>query len=135
MTKTNRLTTKLVSEVPEQLAPGFLYVAEPFKTAMHLCCCGCGGEVTTRYGAGGWTLTLDGDAPTIDPSIGPSTQKCRSHYIVSRGQVFWLEDMTDAGISASRQRDARTRAVAFAAAARSKSPWYVRFLRWIGLLR
>lgn len=135
MTKTNRLTARRVSEVPEALAPGVLYVADPFKMAMHLCCCGCGGEVTTRYGAGGWSLMLEGDVPTITPSIGPSTQKCRSHYVVSRGQVHWLEDMSAGEIAASRARDAHKRAVEFAAAARAQAPWYIRLLRWLGWLK
>lgn len=135
MTRTTRLISRLVDEVPEHLAPGVLYVADSFKTAMHLCCCGCGGEVTTRYGAGGWSLSLEPAGPTIVPSIGPATQKCRSHYVVTRGEVFWLDNMTDGEIALSRQRDAQKRAIEFAAEARAKAPWYIRFLRWIGLLR
>lgn len=127
MNQINRLKPEFVTEVPRPMHPGVLYVSDPFKLAMHLCCCGCGGEVSTRYGAGGWTLTLDGGEATLYPSIGPSTLRCRSHYWIQKGHVSWLPRMTDAEIAASRARDAAKRQRAFAAAA----PWYVRLWRWL----
>src|SRR6185312_6228134 len=99
-----------------------------------LCCCGCGGEVSTRYGVGGWTLTLDGGEVTLAPSVGPSTLKCRSHYLIIRGRIRWLPKMTEAEIAASRVRDAAKRERAFAEVAAKRAPWYIRLARWLGIL-
>lgn len=99
-----------VENVPETLEDGFVYVSIPFHVAVHKCCCGCGGEVTTRISPTGWELSYNGDDVSFAPSIGPTTSACKSHYIVRRGRIKWFPRMSDAEIDRVRKRDARLRA-------------------------
>ena len=78
-----------VFHAPERLRPGVLYVSEEYGTALHLCACGCGGEVVTPLrpkATAGWTL----DGATLRPCIGNQAWACRSHYYVTDGRVEWL---------------------------------------------
>jgi hypothetical protein len=45
--KRTTLVLAFVDHMPEQLQEGVLYVSGRYALAMHLCCCGCGGEVVT----------------------------------------------------------------------------------------
>lgn len=124
----NRLTPEYVTEIPEPMEPGKIYISKPFKLAMHLCACGCGGEVTTRLGPGGWALTEHPGSVSLFPSIGPSTLRCRSHYVLRRGGVDWLPPMTERQIVAVQAKDAAYRKSEFQAA---RGAWYARFGRWL----
>ena len=46
--KRNRIAHEFVEFIPEKLEEGVVYVSFEYATAMHLCCCGCGREVSTR---------------------------------------------------------------------------------------
>lgn len=129
-----RLTPEFVDEVPELMAPGKLYVSRKFNVAMHVCPCGCGGEVTTRLGPGGWTLAENGNGTvSLRPSVGPSTQRCKSHYWITNNDVDWLPPMTTRQIAAVQAKDAAIRQAAFKAA---RGPWYVRLIsRLLSLFR
>lgn len=68
-----------VLHAPEHLQPGVPYVSEEYETALHLCVCGCGGEVATPLrprAPAGWTLA----EATLRPCIGNQAWACRSHY-------------------------------------------------------
>lgn len=36
-----------VEYIPRELEVGVLYISKKFKTATHLCCCGCGTKIVT----------------------------------------------------------------------------------------
>lgn len=58
-----------VRHAPETLQPGVLYVSAEYGTALHLCACGCEGEVATPLRPKdplGWTLT----EVTLRPCVG-----------------------------------------------------------------
>jgi Family of unknown function (DUF6527) len=134
MTRTNQLTPEFVDHVPEAMEPGKLYVSIRFNMAMHVCCCGCGGEVATRISPSAWKLFYNGRDVSLWPSIGPSTSECRSHYVVCNGAVHWLPRMSAAEVQHVRRKDAKTRAAFYrvpvqsAATAESRVPW------WKGML-
>jgi Family of unknown function (DUF6527) len=65
-----RLDHRFVDHVPEVIEPGVLYVSMKYATAAHQCCCGCGSEVITPFTPTDWSLTYDGDAISLNPSIG-----------------------------------------------------------------
>lgn len=102
---------KKVDRVPEILDEGVLYVSRKRQLAMHLCCCGCGSEVTTPFrGFPSWELTTSHGHPTLSPSIGNSGLPCRSHYFIRDGKVLWCSKMSDtemykAQFAQERERD------------------------------
>lgn len=83
------IAVKFVEQIPDTLKHATLYVSEPYRTAIHLCACGCGSETVTPLGDGGWTLSVDGQAATLSPSIGNFSFPCRSHYWIRNGAVEW----------------------------------------------
>lgn len=88
----NRLTSvehQYVEYIPERLEPGILYISERFRTASHLCCCGCGLKVVTPLNPAKWNLTDHGSNVSLSPSIGNWGYPCRSHYLIVRNQVRW----------------------------------------------
>ena len=41
------LTHEFVNTMPSELEEGVLYISIPYRTASHLCACGCGERVVT----------------------------------------------------------------------------------------
>jgi hypothetical protein len=80
------IVTKHALHIPRTLEPGVLHVSREYEVARHLCPCGCGEGVVTPLGAGQWTLTEDGDKPTLSPSIS-NAQTCKAHYFITAGKV------------------------------------------------
>ena len=75
--------------MPDILEEGKLYISQEYKTAIHLCACGCKGEVVTPFDKiCGWVLTLNGDKATLSPSIGNFGFKCHSHYWLRDNQII-----------------------------------------------
>lgn len=66
--------------IPEQLEQGKLYISGEFKTAIHLCLCGCGNQSVTPTGRNGWVLTEKDGKITLSPSI--LNHPCEAHYII-----------------------------------------------------
>ena len=64
------LTHEFVEFVPDELKERTLYGSIPYKTVVHLCCCGCGREVVTPLSPTDWQLTFDGETVSLHPSIG-----------------------------------------------------------------
>lgn len=100
---TGRLAARFVDEIPTALDEGVLYISAIYATASHQCVCGCGTRVVTPLSPERWALTFDGEA-TLRPSIGNGQFACRSHYLVTRGRIVWLEPMSVA--AAERAMDA-----------------------------
>lgn len=91
----NIIRLELVTTMPNTYLPGVLYVSNEFQTASHLCCCGCGTRVVTPLGPGRWQLEIDKSGPTLCPSIGNTSQACRSHYFIQNGNVLWAREMSN----------------------------------------
>jgi len=98
----NRLEPCFVSLLPDQMEEGKLYVSMEFASVIHLCCCGCGGQVVTPLSPSGWNLWFDGDSISLEPSIGNWSFPCQSHYFITENIVVWDRKWTKSEISAGR---------------------------------
>lgn len=107
MKPTNRLQPVFVETIPGALQAGHLYISKRYKTAVHLCCCGCGLEVVTPLNPAKWRLAEHGDTVSLYPSIGNWSFPCRSHYWIERNRVRWSWAMSKAQIARVRERDQR----------------------------
>jgi len=101
----NRLALQRVTYLPKELAPGILYVSEEYSVAGHLCACGCGNKVITPLGPAEWSFTEKEGQPFLWPSIGNWQLPCRSHYIISAGQIKWAAQWSDAQILSGRRAE------------------------------
>src|SRR5258705_12208476 len=94
---------RFVTYIPEQLEPGILYVSMEYATAVHLCCGGCQREIVTPLSPAQWRVTFDGESVSLYPSVGNWNLPCRSHYILSNGQVIeassWCDEEVDFGLT------------------------------------
>lgn len=96
---------QFVEFMPPELDEGVLYISMPYATASHRCFCGCGMKVVTPLSPTDWSLRFNGDAVSLDPSIGNWSYPCRSHYILRGNRVRWAGSMDASDIAAIRQRD------------------------------
>lgn len=94
-----------VEFVPERLKEGVLYVSRRYRTASHLCCCGCGLEVVTPLNDAKWRVSERAGAVWLRPSIGNWSFPCQSHYWIEGGRVRWDGRMSAEAIAAVQQRD------------------------------
>lgn len=92
MSRAEAVELEFIDTVPSTMRPATLYVSIPFRTALHLCMCGCGREVVTPLAPApkGWSLTYDGATATLSPSVGSRALPCRSHYYIVGSRVDWL---------------------------------------------
>lgn len=95
-----------VENVPPNLEEGKLYISMRYRTASHLCACGCGNKVVTPIKPPKWHLYFDGSAVSLWPSIGRWQLPCKSHYWIEHGKVRWSKPWTPEQIEAGRIRDA-----------------------------
>lgn len=101
----NGIRPEFVEFVPTALSPGVLYISERFKTASHLCACGCGEKVVTPLSPAKWKLYRERDGVTLDPSIGNWDYACRSHYFIRRNKVVWAGTFSADRIARIQARD------------------------------
>lgn len=131
-----RYRSECVHFMPKQLQPGVLYVSDEFSTAAHLCACGCGTKIRTPLGATEWKITETPYGPTLWPSVGNWQQRCRSHYVISRGKVLWGAQWTEEQIRVGRANENRRRNGYYQeqsqlqARSRGFINWLKRFLSW-----
>lgn len=104
---------EFVEFIPDKLSPGKLYISIPYKTASHMCCCGCGQEVVTPISPTDWRVTFNGQSATLDPSIGNWSFDCRSHYLIVNDRIHWAEEWTPELIERGRERDRANKKKAF----------------------
>ena len=95
MSKRHDLMHRYVEFIPKELDDGVLYISDRFKTASHMCCCGCGQKVVTPLNPAKWHLTDHGPTVSLRPSIGLGALPCRSHYWIRRSRVDWYSPMTE----------------------------------------
>lgn len=108
------LRPKFVEFIPEKLEGGILYISQRYRTATHLCCCGCGEEVVTPLGQTDWSLKVANGNVTLYPSIGNWSFACKSHYWIRDGKIVWAGSMTQNQIELGRKRDQYLRDAYFA---------------------
>lgn len=101
------LRHEFVETIPAEPEEGILYVSIRYRTAVHLCACGCGNKVVTPIKPPKWHLTYDGATVSLSPSIGNWQLPCRSHYWIRDDKVRWDAAWSEAEIEAGRERDAR----------------------------
>ena len=68
-----------------------VYISIKYKTASHLCMCGCGEVVVTPIKPNRWKIIFDGETISLSPSIGNCNLKCHSHYWVDKSEVEFLK--------------------------------------------
>ena len=102
----NQLQHRFVEYIPEQLEEGLLYISIEYMTVTHLCCCGCGQEVSTTLSPTDWRLIFDGKTVSLEPSIGSWSLSCQSHYFITRNRVLWARKWSSHEIEAGRRYDA-----------------------------
>lgn len=81
------VSPKYMVHIPEvsEMEQGVIYVSIPYKTANHLCLCGCGQQTITPLNDNGWRFSMnhnDGKI-SLSPSIGNYQFECKSHYIIT----------------------------------------------------
>lgn len=120
-----------VHYMPKQLMPGVLYVSREFKTAAHLCACGCGSKVRTPLTPTEWRLTVSKRGPTLTPSIGNWQLECRSHYWIQDGDFVWSNQWTETQIEKGRQNEDFRRRKYFSEAPENKVGLVALIWGWI----
>jgi hypothetical protein len=96
---------RYVEFIPKDLDEGILYISRRFKTASHLCCCGCGSKVVTPLNPAKWQLVDHKSTVSLSPSIGLGALPCRSHYWIRRSRIDWYPNMTDSQARRAEQAD------------------------------
>jgi hypothetical protein len=109
MSRIERLAPHFVDSIPRELQLGILYVSKKYRTASHLCCCGCGNRVVTPLKPGGWRLTEEKKKVSLDPSIGSWNLPCQSHYFIRRDRIVWAPQWSKDQIAAGREADRHDR--------------------------
>lgn len=104
--KASIIRHQFVEVIPETLEECVLYVSIRYRTASHLCACGCGSKVVTPIKPNRWRLTFNGDDVSLSPSIGRGQFPCRSHYWIEHDRILWARELTDKQVAASLDRDA-----------------------------
>jgi len=110
--------TASIPAVPEQQT---LYISLEYRTAVHLCACGCGIKVVTPLGPNDWVLTFDGTV-SLRPSIGNGQQPCRSHYYIRHDHIDWLPRISARATESALARD-RAAHAPIAVQTRPKTLW------------
>jgi hypothetical protein len=121
--------------MPKVLQPGVLYVSETYETAAHLCACGCGTKIRTPLGPTEWAVEATPTGPTLRPSVGNWQQPCRSHYLISAGEVVWAESWTPAEVAQGRQRELARRHSYYNALPARAGGLLFRLRSWLSALR
>jgi hypothetical protein len=98
-----RYVYEAVERIPKPLIPGVVYHNVEFELAALLCACGCGHRITLLV-PDGHRISVNGDLPSITPSILVADAPCRSHYYVTDGKVDWWPAMSESQAAAVMRR-------------------------------
>lgn len=99
------LALVFVESFPASAEEGKIYVSIRFRTAMHLCCCGCRNQVITPIRPNDWTIAYNGESISLTPSIGNWSLACRSHYWINQGNIEEAEDWPQERVDRNREID------------------------------
>jgi len=97
------LQHKFVDDIPGKPEEGILYIAVEWKTAVHLCICGCGNKVVTPITPNDWRLTFYGNCVSLYPSIGNWSFPCRTHYFITKNEIETMGKWSDSRIKQGRE--------------------------------
>lgn len=100
--KIDTLHCVVTEYIPEVIKDGVLYYAPSFNVAIHNCCCGCKSEVVTTISPAEWSIDIINGKPTLYPSIGNWSYRCKSHYWIRDGKIVWSGNMSESEIARSR---------------------------------
>ena len=109
-TKQKTIRPEFVDLIPDDLDEGVLYISILYSTASHRCACGCSEEVVTPIKPTDWSLTWNGEAATLNPSIGNWSQPCQSHYWIIENRIVWAKKWSPSKIEANRIKDRNVKA-------------------------
>lgn len=126
-----KIELEYVYYMPKDLNPGVLYVSKEFKTAAHLCACGCGAKIRTSLATTEWSLKETDSGPSLYPSVGNWQQKCQSHYWINRGEVRWADKWSPEEIAAGRRGEQERRCVYYDTLDRQDGGAMRRFWSWV----
>lgn len=96
---------KFVEVIPDIIDIDTLYISTEYKTAIHLCPCGCGNEIATPLSPHDWKLTFDGNGVSLYPSIGSWGLPCQSHYFITDSVIEWAPKWSREQINQGREED------------------------------
>jgi hypothetical protein len=120
-----------VDRIPKELRPGVVYHNADFELGALLCACGCGHRVDLLVPDSHQIFSSNGLA-TVRPSIAVCDALCKSHYVISAGQVEWLPAFSESHAKAV-MRDQIARHASVDARRRS---WIDRVsLAWVAALK
>jgi hypothetical protein len=111
-----------VEYIPTELDEGVVYVSTEFAVTAHLCCCGCGREVSLPLSPADWVLTFDGRSISLSPSVGRGGWPCKSHYWIRNNRVVWAKTMSPSAVKANQLRDEAARVAYFGTGQESPAP-------------
>jgi hypothetical protein len=126
-----KIRLECVHYMPKDLLPGVLYVSEEFKTAAHLCACGCGSKVRTPLTPTEWSLRITATGPSLRPSIGNWQLPCKSHYWISNGEISWSFEWTEEQIDMGRKDEVQRREAHYASMNKTPSTLLRKLKAWI----
>lgn len=96
---------KFVEYIPNQIEQDILYISVEYKTAVHLCVCGCGNKVVTPLSPTDWELRFNGKTVSLSPSIGNWNFECKSHYFITRNKIRQARRWEDWEIEEGKKED------------------------------
>lgn len=100
-----RINHRFVEFIPADLEPGIIYISMEYATTTHLCACGCGEKVVLPLHPHDWSLSFDGKAVSLRPSVGNWSFKCQSHYFISGNRIEWARKWSEQEIQRGRKQD------------------------------
>lgn len=125
MNRTDSFQPRFVEFIPRELEAGVLYISERFKTASHLCACGCGERVVTPLTPVDWRLLVADGKVSLHPSIGNWNYACKSHYWIKNSEVIWGGPLSDRQIAKVQRKDLADKQAYVRELNRSKSSGHV----------
>jgi len=106
---TKRFKYQFVDLIPDKINQDIIYISTKYKSAIHLCACGCGNEVVTTLSPCDWCVIFDGNSVGLYPSIGNWGLPCRSHYWILNNNVRWAPKWTQEQVASRRRRAKQNR--------------------------
>ena len=103
--KLKDISPQFVEFIPRQLDEGIIYISDRFKTASHLCPCGCRTKVVTPFSPVEWQLHQKGETVSLYPSIGNWNDSCQSHYFIRGNRILWAGGMSAQKIACVQAQD------------------------------
>lgn len=111
---------KFVEFIPNSPEQGILYISIEYRTAVHLCVCGCGNKVVTPISPTDWEIRFNGKAVSLYPSIGNWSFECKTHYFITQNEIIFARKWEDWEINENREEDAENKMSFFKKSKRKK---------------